>query len=205
MIARVRGTVSEVRTGSVLLDLDDLTYEVYVPAVSVPQLRQRLGQRVTLHTLQYIEGNSAYGNQVPRLVGFLSEAERDFFLQFIKVPGIGIAKGLRSMTVSAAEIASAIEGRNIAALAKLPGLGRRTAEKAIAELHGKLQAFGVAATEAPEAAVETPVQAEAVEALISLGYRRGEAEELVSRTLAAGAIAENAGQLVQACFRHAQR
>lgn len=203
MIARIRGSVSEVRPGSVLLDVDDLTYEVLVPAVSVPELQTRLGQRVTLFTLEYIEGNTGFGNLVPRLVGFTTEAERDFFLVFIKVPGIGIAKGLRTMTVPTGDIADAIEARNVSALSKLPGIGRRTAEKVIAQLNGKLTGFHTG--RAPQAAVsvEGTFQAEAIDALVQLGYRRAEAEDLVGRTLAAGSKANSAETLVQDCFRHA--
>ena len=204
MIARIRGTVSEVRKNSVLLDVDDLTYEIHVPAVSVPELQMRLSQRVTLFTIEYIEGNASFGNLAPRLVGFLSEAERDFFLEFIKVPGIGISKGLKAMTVPTGEIAEAIESRNIPALSRLPGIGRRTAEKAIAELNGKLAEFNTGRIVQAAVSVETTVQREAIEALIALGYRRPEAEDLVRRTMAGGSKAETAEKLVQDCFRHAQ-
>ena len=204
MIARIRGTVGELRSTSVLVDVDDLTYEVLVPAVSLPELRTRLGQRVTLFTLQYIEGGT-FANLMPRLVGFLTEVERDFFLRFITVPGIGISKGLRSMTIPTAEIAAAIESRNAAALSKLPGIGRRTAEKAIAQLNGKLQGFHAGRIEPAAVPAATGGEADAVEALIQLGYRRSEAEDLVGRTLAAGNKADTVEQLVQDCFRHAVR
>jgi Holliday junction DNA helicase RuvA len=205
MIARIRGTVGEVRPGSVLLDVDDLTYEVLVPAVSVPELRGRLGQRVTLFTLQYIEGNTAHGQLAPRLAGFLTEVERDFFLQFIRVPGIGIAKGLKSMTVPTADIATAIEARNVVALSSLPGIGRRTAEKAIAELNGKLEGFHAGRVTPAARPAAAGYQADAVEALMQLGYRRPEAEDLVGRTVAAGSKADTAEKLVQDCFRHSAR
>ena len=205
MIARIRGTVGEVRRGSVLLDVDDITYEVLVPAVSAPELSSRLGQRVTLFTFQYIEGSASFGNLMPRLIGFLTEAERDFFLLFIKVQGIGISKGLKSMTIPTADIAAAIEARNVPALSQLPGIGRRTAEKAIAELNGKLQGFRTGRVTPAEVPVETSIQAEAVNALTQLGYRRSEAEDLVARTLAGGSTADSAEALIQDCFRHATR
>ena len=204
MIARIRGTVSEVRKNTVLLDVDDLTYEVFIPAVSVGDLQMRVAQRVTLFTLEYIEGNTSFGNLAPRLVGFLSEAERDFFLAFIKVPGIGISKGLKAMTVPTHEIAGAIEARNIPALSRLPGIGRRTAEKAIAELNGKLAEFHTGRIVQATTAVEATIQDAAIEALIGLGYRRPEAEDLVRRTMAGGSTAVTVEKLVQDCFRHAK-
>lgn len=202
MIARIRGTVDEVRANSVYIDVDDITYEVLIPAVNVAELQTRVGQRVTLHTLQYIEGNTSFGNLVPRLIGFLTEVERDFFLRFITVPSIGISKGLKAMTMPIADIAGAIESRNVAVLQQLPGIGKRTAEKAIAQLHGKLEGFHVGAgLPAPTSAAQS-IQGEAVDALMALGYRRSEAEDLIGRTLAAGAKAESAEQLIHDCFRH---
>ena len=202
MIARIRGTVDEVRANSVYIDVDDLTYEVFVPAVSLPELQTRVGQRVTLHTLEYVEGNSSFGNLVPRLIGFLTEVERDFFLQFITVPSIGISKGLKAMTMPIADIAGAIESRNVAVLQQLPGIGKRTAEKAIAQLHGKLEGFHVGAGVPASTPAAQSIQGEAVDALMALGYRRSEAEDLIGRTLAAGAKAESAEQLIHDCFRH---
>ncbi len=202
MIARIRGTVDEVRPNSVYIDVDDLTYEVFVPAVSLPELQTRVGQRVTLHTLEYVEGNSSFGNLVPRLIGFLTEVERDFFLQFITVPSIGISKGLKAMTMPIADIAGAIESRNVAVLQQLPGIGKRTAEKAIAQLHGKLEGFHVGAGVPASTPAAQSIQGEAVDALMALGYRRSEAEDLIGRTLAAGAKAESAEQLIHDCFRH---
>ena len=205
MIARLRGTVSEVRAASTYLDIDDLTYEVFVPAVSLAELKTRLGQRVTLFTLQYIEGNSSFGNLAPRLVGFLTEVERDFFLRFITVPGLGVNKGLKAMTVPTADIAAAIEARDIPFLSRLPGIGRRTAEKAIAELNGKLKGFYSGHIEPTATVPAQGFQAEAVDALTGLGYRRSEAEDLVGRTLAAGSKAATPEELVRDCFRHAAR
>jgi Holliday junction DNA helicase RuvA len=206
MIARIRGTVSEVRGTSVYLDVDDLTYEVFVPAVSRPELEARVGQRVTLFTLEYIEGNPGFGNLAPRLVGFLSELERDFFLRFITVPGIGISKGLKAMTLPAGEIAAAVESRDIGTLSRMPGIGRRTAEKVIAELNGKLQGFFTGEVEAIRRVPATGgFQVEAIDALVQLGYRRNEAEELVGRVLAGGSKADTAEKLIQDCFRHSVR
>ncbi len=213
MIARIRGTLSEVRTSSVYLDLDDLTYQVHVPAVSLPELQTRIGQRVTLHTLQYIEGNSAFGSQVPRLIGFMSEKERDFFMRLVTVQGLGMNKGLKAMILPVGEIAGAIEARDIQTLTKLPGVGKRGAEKMIAELHGKLLEFGGAATAAgstgtaaagPQTAA-TEMETEAVQALVQMGFKRNEAEETVRRTVSTMSTVDSVEQLLQQCFRKAGR
>jgi Holliday junction DNA helicase RuvA len=107
-------------------------------------------------------------------VGFLTEIEKRFFVRYVSVQGIGIAKGLKSLVLPAGRIAAAIEARDVAQLSQLPGVGRRTAEKMIAELCGKLDEFAVAATGRPTAA-EPQVKTEAIGVLMQLGLQRPEA------------------------------
>jgi Holliday junction DNA helicase RuvA len=92
----------------------------------------------------------------------------------VSVQGIGIAKGLKSLVLPVGRIANAIEARDASALAELPGIGRRTAEKMIAELCGKLDEFAVTAAGRP-VAEEPESKREAVVVLMSLGLQRPEA------------------------------
>ena len=75
------------------------------PRSRCDQLRPMVGRPVTLHTLEYFDGNPAYGQMVPRLVGFLTETDKRFFVKYISVQGIGIAKGLRSLVLPVGQIA----------------------------------------------------------------------------------------------------
>ena len=174
MIARLTGQLDEVGEGRVILAVGPVAYEVLVAPVAADELRPRLGQRFTLHVLQYFDGNPAYGQMIPRLVGFLTETEKRFFVRYVSVQGIGIAKGLRSLVRPVGQIAQAIESRDVRYLSELPGIGKRTAEKMIAELCGKLDEFAAAAT--MRAGVEEPEsKGEAVAVLMSLGLTRLEA------------------------------
>jgi Holliday junction DNA helicase RuvA len=125
--------------------------------------------------LEYFDGNPAYGQMVPRLVGFLTETDKRFFVRYISVQGIGIAKGLRSLVRPVPEIAQAIESRDVRYLSELPGIGKRTAEKIIAELCGKLDEFAAAAAGARPGAAEPESKVEAIGVLMSLGLQRSEA------------------------------
>jgi len=174
MIARLSGQLEQVADDRVLVSAGPLAYEVLVAPVTADELRPRLGQRVVLYTLEYMDGNPAYGQMVPRLVGFFTETEKRFFIRYISVQGLGIAKGLKSLVVPVGEIAERIESRDAARLAELPGLGRRTADKIIAELCGKLDEFAVTAG-ARSAAEESESKREAVGVLMSLGLARPEA------------------------------
>jgi|WetSurMetagenome_2_1015567.scaffolds.fasta_scaffold112431_2 holliday junction DNA helicase RuvA len=176
MIARLTGQLERVDENRAVISAGPLAYEVMVAPVTIDQLRPMVGRSVTLHTLEYLDGNPAYGQMVPRLVGFLSETDKRFFVRYISVQGIGIAKGLRSLVLPAGEIARQIEARDVRALSDLPGIGRRTAEKMIAELCGKLDEFAVtAARGARPAGPETESKIEAAGVLVSLGLQRPEA------------------------------
>jgi Holliday junction DNA helicase RuvA len=174
MIARLTGQLESVADNRAVVAAGPVAYEVMVAPVTSDQLRALVGRQVTLHTLEYFDGNPAYGQMVPRLVGFLTEIEKRFFVRYVSVQGIGIAKGLRSLVMPVGRIAGAIEGRDASLLAELPGVGRRTAEKIIAELCGKLDEFAVAVGGRP-AAEEPESKREAIGVLMSLGLQRPEA------------------------------
>jgi holliday junction DNA helicase RuvA len=176
MIARLTGQLERLDENRAVVAAGPLAYEVMVAPVTVDHLRPLVGRPVTLHTLEYFDGNPAYGQMVPRLVGFLSETDKRFFVRYISVQGIGIAKGLRSLVLPVGRIASSIESRDVRALSELPGIGRRTAEKMIAELCGKLDEFAIAAAAgARPTGPEPESKVEAVSVLISLGLQRPEA------------------------------
>ena len=179
MIARISGQLELVGENRVVLAADAIAYEILVAPVTADELRPRAGLHVTLHTLEYFDGNPAYGQMVPRLVGFLTETEKRFFVRYISVQGIGIAKGLRSLVLPAGRVAQAIESRDARALSELPGIGRRTAEKMIAELCGKLGDFAAIAAGGRPLAEEPESKREAIVVLMSLGLARPEASARV--------------------------
>jgi len=198
MIARVSGQLEEVRDDRVLVSAGALAYEILVAPVTADDLRPHLGRRVTLHTLEYFDGNPAYGQMVPRLAGFLSETEKRFFIRYVSVQGLGVAKGLKSLVVPVGEIAGRIESRDVARLAELPGIGRRTAEKIIAELVGKLDEFALAAVERGAEVPES--KREAVAVLLQLGLARPEAMERVDAAFERLGKEASVEQLVREAF-----
>jgi Holliday junction DNA helicase RuvA len=183
MIARISGTLEAVTADRAVVAAGPVAYEVLLAPVTADALRPQVGRTVTLHTLQYFDGNPAYGQMVPRLVGFLSDTDRRFFVRYVSVQGIGIARGLRSLVIPVGRIARAIESRDAPFLAELPGFGRRTAEKVIAELCGKLDEFALEAAGAPGRTPETEAKREALTALMELGLARTEAAERVEAAL----------------------
>lgn len=183
MIVRLQGTLSEIDEDCAVLDREGLAYEVLVPAYARTELSACRGASVTLHTLQYLEGNAAGANLTPRTVGFLHPEDRAFFKQFLTVKGIGVRKALRALAAPVARIAADIEAGDAVALARLPGIGRRMADQIVAELRGKVKEHAFAASAPPTAAQSgwTAEQRDAIEILVAWGDARTDAERWIAR------------------------
>jgi Holliday junction DNA helicase RuvA len=129
------------------------------------------------------------------LFGFLTAAERETFRQLIKISGIGPRMALSLLSgLSVGELAQAVTAQDASRLVKVPGIGKKTAERLLLELKGKLGAdLGP-----PGAAVVSDVQADIVQALVALGYNDREAQA-ASRRLAPGiAVSEGIKQALKA-------
>jgi len=180
MIAKIEGKLVRLDVETALIQVGDIGYEVMLPGYCVSALSDKIGSDVTLCTMEYLEGTPGGGSLVPRMVGFLNAGERDFFARFTSVKGIGIRKGLRSLSVPIGTIAAAIESGDDKMLMSLPGVGKRMAQQIIAELRGKVKNFAIEAEAAQVAeGLFRPFQAEALEVLIAWGEKRNEAIELI--------------------------
>lgn len=205
MIVRLTGTVIDVTEETVVIERDGVGWEVLVPGYAVGELAAVRGREVTLHTLQFLEGSTAGGNMIPRLVGFLYPEDKAFFKRFTSVKGIGARKALRALTEPMRRVATWIEQADASSLRKLPGVGARAAEMIVAELKGKLDGLAVggdAVTDKPaESARFTPAQRDALEVLIALGDPRAEAERWLERAAQLHPDAVEAEDWVKAAYR----
>jgi Holliday junction DNA helicase RuvA len=206
MIARMSGVVAEVTETAAVIDRDGIGYEVLVPGYALGELAACRGRDVTLHTLEFFEGNAAGGNLVPRLIGFLHATDREFFTRFISVKGIGIRKGLRALGEPVASVAAAIEQGDAAWLGRLPGIGKRAAQTIIAELKGKVEDFalGVAAGAVSGEAQQqdwNEHQRLALRILTEWGDSRADAERWVERAGQLHPDLDSAEKLVEAAYR----
>ena len=181
MIRKISGTLERVEPTAIELAVGSIVHEVLVPDMVRSQLQAKLGSDISLYTLEYLEGNPTRGNLVPRIVGFLSEVEREFFELFCEVDGVGVRKALRAMVRPVGEVATAIEEQNATALSKLPGVGAATAERIIAKLRRKMPKFAllVAKDSPPGSTAGSDVLSETADVLRSLGHSEGDARRLV--------------------------
>ena len=165
MIGRLTGLLAEKSPPQVLLDVNGVGYEVAVPMSSFYNL-PGLGEKVTLLTHFVVREDA----QV--LFGFLTQEERSTFAQLVKISGVGPRTALSILSgLSVAELAQAVSLQESGRLTKVPGIGKKTAERLLLELKGKL---GDALT-SPSASIQNDAQGDILQALLALGYSDREA------------------------------
>ena len=164
MIGRLTGTLAERSPPQLLIDVNGVGYEVDVPMSSFYNL-PGLGERVTLLTHFVVREDAQI------LFGFLTHEERQTFRQLIRITGVGPRMALSLLSgLSVGELAQAVARQETARLVKVPGIGKKTAERLLLELKGKL----ADAISAP-ASIADDAQADILQALIALGYSDREA------------------------------
>ena len=210
MISRLKGTLVQVRDQIALVENSGLFYEVLLPSALAERLRDgnSVNSEITFETIYYIEAGDKKSNHFPRLIGFTSRVDREFFSLFTQVPGLGMKKALKSLILPIREIAAAIESKDAAHLSRLPGVGSRLAEKIIAELNGKTAKFALSKDATPLATVEkqtTPLAEEAMEILGQLQYSKQDAQRLIDDALKARPEIKQIEQLITEIFRNEQQ
>jgi len=185
VITKISGTLLRLDEESATLDCPPLEYQVYIAESSRRALQSLVGQPVSLHTIYYLDGDPSRGRVTPRLVGFRSEIEREFFEMFCSVDGVGAKKALRAMVRPVQDIAEMIEEQDAKGLSSLPGVGGATADRIIAKLRRKMSKFAllVAQSQDHAAEVERDVVQEAFEALGALGHSDADARRLLDGVL----------------------
>jgi holliday junction DNA helicase RuvA len=208
MITKLTGHLNRALDEEVRLQIGPMEYQVLVPEFVRRPLQVRIGQEVTLYTSEYMEGNPMQGRVVPRLIGFLSEAEQEFFELFCTVDKVGVRKAIKALMRPVREIADAIQRQDAKWLTTLPGIGPATAEQIVATLRRKVTKFALMtpAVEATSpipapAAVEGDVLEDAYRALLSVGHSPHEARDRLDKVLAVGKSFKSAEDILLAIYQ----
>ena len=212
MIAKIEGILESIDADKAYIRLPDgLTYEVLLPAYTSARLSGSIGRDVTLHTLHYMESQAQGATIFPRLAGFLSVTDKQFFELFVTCKGIGNRRALRAMTLSTAQIAGAIADRDLAMLQSLPEVGKRTAETIAVTLKGKvdrfLDALPMGATGPDGEPAGTPagtagsLARDALHVLLQLGENRTQAVAWIDRAMTSDNAPADAEALVAEVYR----
>ncbi|MEX0700843.1 MAG: Holliday junction branch migration protein RuvA, partial [Planctomycetales bacterium] len=182
-------------------------HEVFIPEFVRRQLQPLVGEEVSLRTIEYLEGNPQKGRLTPRLIGFMNDAEREFFDLVCSVDGVGVKTALRAMVRPVREVAAAIEEQDVKQLTTLPGVGAATAERIVAKLRRKMPKFALmVARDLPDApSAEETVLHEAFAALLSLGHTSNDARHKIERVTEGKKRYKSVEELLTEIYRQEQR
>lgn len=188
MIGRLTGTLVEKNPPQILLDVKGVAYELDVPMSTFYNL-PAIGENITLLTHLIVREDAHM------LFGFASDNERRAFRQLIKISGIGARTALSVLSgLSVAELAQAVTLQEPGRLTKIPGIGKKTADRLLLELKDKLGADLTTAVGVHRAA---PVTSDVLNALLSLGYSDKEAAHAVKQLPDGVAVAEGIKQALK--------
>ena len=188
MITKITGKLQRLTDNAAELEIGAFVYEVFLPEFVRRRLHDKVERTVSLHTIEYLEGNPQQGRLTPRVIGFLTDAERRFFELICSVDGVGVKKALRAMNRPVPEVATAIEEQDVKLLSTLPGVGPAVGERIVAKLRRKMTRFALmAGDDLPTGgAVEPDVFNDALEALISVGLSNAEARKKLQTVAESG-------------------
>ena len=191
MIGRLSGTLLEKQAPFLLVDVQGVAYEVQAPMTSFYPLPD-IGGDVILHTHLSISENAH------QLFAFYTKEERVLFRTLIKVNGVGPKMALAILSgMPAMEFVQCVRNDNVAALVKVPGVGKKTAERLIIEVKDRLQDWGddapatIEATGGAVTGISSQALTDAESALIALGYKPTQASKMVSAAAAANDTADS--------------
>ncbi len=233
MMTKLTGTLVRVLDDEVRLAVGPFEYAVMVSEATRRHLQLRTGQDVTLHLIEYFEGNQAGSRFTPRKLGFATETELDFFELFCTVEKIGVKKALKALSRGVRDIADAISRQDTKWLSTLPGVGATTAEQIVTTLKRKVGPFIIAASAEPEVPVELPKTAvtkptgrkkppaetspepdplpsgqlieDVYQALMSVGHTPVEARERLDKLLQSGARFKSVGEAITMVYGQGEK
>ncbi|WP_028696863.1 Holliday junction branch migration protein RuvA [Pseudomonas cremoricolorata] len=181
MIGRLRGTLAEKQPPHLIIDVNGLGYELEVPMTTLYRL-PKLGETVTLHTHQVVREDAHL------LYGFFEKRERELFRELVRLNGVGPKLALALMSgLEVDELVRCVQAQDASVLVRVPGVGKKTAERLLVELKDRFKAWETSpamftlVSDGPlPAAADSSAEADAVSALVSLGYKPQEASKAIA-------------------------
>ena len=191
MIGRITGSLAEKSPPLILVDVGGVGYEIDVPMSTFYNL-PGLGERVTLLTHFVVREDAQ------QLFGFLTHEERATFRELVKISGVGPRTALSILSgLSVADLSQAVSRQEAGRLVKVPGIGKKTAERLLLELKGKLGPD----LALPSASATTDAQADIVQALMALGYNERDANAALKALPPGVAVSEGIKLALKALSR----
>lgn len=194
MIGRLNGTLLEKNPPSIIVDVHGLGYEVDVP-MSTFYVLPATGNAVQLHTHFVVREDAQL------LFGFATQLERSLFRALLKVNGVGAKVALSILSgMTAEEFFLCVAQKDAAALTRIPGIGKKTAERLLVELQDKVDALAGGSVQAGlPVSDQSSIRQQATDALLALGYKPAEAKRLLDKSTDDGQSVE---EMIRAALRN---
>ncbi|MDA2923870.1 Holliday junction branch migration protein RuvA [Acidobacteria bacterium AH-259-L09] len=180
MIAHLKGVIREKSAGRLVVDVSGVGYEVLIPFSTYYELGE-IGETVSLRIYTHVKENAL------KLYGFRTSKEKKLFTQLIQVSGIGPKLGVTILSgLPVDEFVQAVMDGEVVKLNRIPGVGKKTAERLVVEMKDKVVELFPEVEEAKKEGVPGFLQADVVSALVNLGYPKNTAEKAVAKALEEG-------------------
>ena len=209
MISQITGTVDHLTDNALSLNVSGISYEVFIPTSVLRNLDGKLEKdsKVSLVTYHYYQTDPS--KSIPILIGFSNRVEKEFFEKFITVSGVGPKAAVKALKPPIPDIAEAIDAGDLPFLKSLPGIGEQRAKEIIAKLQGKMGKFGLmhgalglsGAQKGKSDVVGGDAQAEALEVLLQLQYKKEEAKEMLRKAFTRKADLSSAEEILNEVYR----
>lgn len=200
MIGYLEGKLLKIEEDRILLLANQVGYEVLLPAIVMESMQNKsVGDQISL----YIFFQQTERQPKPVLIGFNLEVEKEFFQHFISVEAIGPIKAIKALNIPVREIATAIESGEIDKLTQLNGIGRRTAQKIIATLEGKMGKFAlIRPAEAQEVPLVEDFSKQVLGVMIKqLGHKAADARQMIAKAMKRNTSITTAEELFDEVYR----
>ena len=211
MITRLTGKLEILSLEEAYLTVGPIQLAALISEETRLRLQGHVGEEVTLYTIFDIEGGVGGSRMSPRLIGFQSPVDREFFEIFTSVDGVGVRKALRAMTRSVRDLSRMIQDQDVKGLSTLPGIGEAFAERIVAKLRRKVARFALGAEEggiggksstAKPGLVSADVVEDAFRALVSsFGHSDAYARRMIDMALAEDRPFADAAELLSAVYQ----
>ena len=209
MISQMTGTVDTLLDNALSLNVAGICYEIFIPTSVLQNLDGKLekNSQVSLVTYHYYQTDPS--KSIPILIGFSNRIEKEFFERFITVSGVGPKAAVKALKPPIPDIARAIDDGDLLFLKSLPGIGEQRAKEIIAKLQGKMGKFGLmhdipgrnGAGDKRSGDPSGDAQAEALEVLLQLQYKREEAKEMLRKAFSRKPELSNAEEILNEVYR----
>ncbi len=196
MLEYIRGKLTGSTPEKAVLEVGGLGYQLFIPFSTYTKLPQ-MGQELLLYISTVIREDSQ------RRYGFLAQSERDLFEEFIQISGIGPKTALALIGhMELADLQQAISQKNVTTLCRIPGIGKKTAERLVVELKDRMQKLGLVGSVSAPKGQKTSTLEDAVAALIHLGYPLPRAQRAIKTVLDNSSGEPDLSKLITLALRH---